>query len=213
MRNGSIWSDEVFENLISRPHILNLRSRNQASESPQLRVTRVFFSLLNISQLRRPSGSNFHMFVSFMHMWRNIKWEDWSLTITKSVGLWQFPIVSSVFKCLSIWKLNIFFICWAFWTVCISYGCSHVGSVVSAPVFPPLWTLFRSPDWGHQEEMWIGLFQSLPECVGFPYQGFPPTSQNFLHFLHFLIYNNLVWCFNFGWLVDFIIQIQIWKRS
>ena len=59
-----------------------LRSRNLASESTQLRVTRFFF-LSFISQLRRPI-ENFHRVL------RYTKWENWSLTIfTNSV---HFPL-------------------------------------------------------------------------------------------------------------------------
>ena len=51
MRNGSLWSNIVFEKEVIF-HELDLRSRNQASESTQLCLTRVFFPLI-ISQLRR----------------------------------------------------------------------------------------------------------------------------------------------------------------
>ena len=50
-------------NLISRPQIQNLRFRNQASESTQLRVTRVFFPSQLSHNTDNQSSSNFHSFV------------------------------------------------------------------------------------------------------------------------------------------------------
>ena len=69
----------------SNEFVSNLRSRNEASESTQLRTTMVFFSFIIISQFRRPIVLKFSHVRYFMHMLRYTKWEDWSFTITKGV--------------------------------------------------------------------------------------------------------------------------------
>ena len=95
MRNGSLWSNVVSEKEVTfyefdfETSDLNLRSQNQASESTQLRVTRVFFlSLLSCNFYDRLS-SNFHRFVILYLCWD---------TPTVKTSLWQLPIVSSAFK-------------------------------------------------------------------------------------------------------------------
>ena len=82
VRNGSLRSIVVFRerSKFSRVwfwglRIRFLRSRSQTCESTQLRVTRVFFSLIIISQLQTFTGLLFYA----------LCWEDWSLTITTSV--------------------------------------------------------------------------------------------------------------------------------
>ena len=74
--------------MISRPQILNLRSRNQASKSTWLRVTRVFFF---ISQLRRPMSSNLHRFVILCICWD---------TPSEKTGLWQTKtVIGTILMC------------------------------------------------------------------------------------------------------------------
>ena len=74
--------------MISRPQIKKLRSRNQASGSTQLRVTRMFF--LSLSRIFDDHlSSNFHRFVILCICWD---------TPSEKTGLWQLPIVSNVFK-------------------------------------------------------------------------------------------------------------------
>ena len=96
MRNGSLWSDIVFENEVifhefdfETLQIKNLRSRNQASESTQLRVTRVFFLSLISRNFDDQLSSNFHRFTILCICWH---------TLSEKTGLWQLPIVSRVFK-------------------------------------------------------------------------------------------------------------------
>ena len=64
-------------------------SRNQASESAQLRV--FFLSLLS-RNFEDQLSSNFHSY--FMHLLRYTMWEEWSLTITK--GRCPVPLSSSM---------------------------------------------------------------------------------------------------------------------
>ena len=94
MRNGSLWSNAVFEKEVIfyefdfKTSELDFEVPNQASENTQLCVTRVFFlSLLHISQLWRPNEFKFSQICYFMQeAYVAIHQErDWSLTITNSV--------------------------------------------------------------------------------------------------------------------------------
>ena len=74
-----------------RPHWDLMRSRNQASESTQLRVTRVFFLSLLSRNFEHQLSSSFHRFVILCRCWD---------TPSEKTGLWQqhVPIMSSVSK-------------------------------------------------------------------------------------------------------------------
>ena len=99
VRDGSLWRNVErssfplkYLDLISRPQNQIWRSRNQASESTQLLVIKVFFSFIYIiSQLRRPIEFKFSQVCYLRIVLGHTKWEDWSLTIT------------SVFKCWWCW--------------------------------------------------------------------------------------------------------------
>ena len=101
VRNGSLWSSVVFEKEVNFPEFdfkTSDLSRNQPSKFTQLRVTReTVFSFVIISQLRRPIELNFSQVCYFVHM----------LRYSEKTGLWQLPIVSSVFyrrPLHNIWK-------------------------------------------------------------------------------------------------------------
>ena len=64
-------------------------SRNQASESTQLRVSRVFFLSLLSHNCDDRLRSHYHRFVILCICWD---------TPSEKPGLWQLPIVSTVFK-------------------------------------------------------------------------------------------------------------------
>ena len=66
-----------------------MRSRNQASESTQLRVTMVFFLLLLSRNFDNQLISKFHRFVILCICWD---------TPSEKTCLWQLPIVSRVLK-------------------------------------------------------------------------------------------------------------------
>ncbi len=62
----------------------------------------------------------------------------------------------------------------------------EVGSVSFVPRLSPLWTPVRIPT--SEQSLACGLgFQSLPDCLGFPHFGFPPTSKT-EHFFSFPIH-------------------------
>ena len=66
-----------------------MRSRNQPSKCTQLRVTRVFFLSLVSPIFNDRLSSNFHRFVILCICWD---------TPSEKTGVWQLPIVSSVFE-------------------------------------------------------------------------------------------------------------------
>ena len=86
VRNGSLWSNVNW--------FLDLRFWNWDLEIKHLKAHNFAwqgcFSVIIISQLRRPIlSSNFHRFVIVCLCWD---------TLSERNGLWQLPIVSSVFK-------------------------------------------------------------------------------------------------------------------
>ena len=94
VRNGSLWNYIVFEKeeIFHKFDFANSDLEFEVSKSTILTHTtscEYFFFFIIISQLRRPLSSNFHRFVILC-----ICWDTWS----EQTGLWQLPIVSSVFK-------------------------------------------------------------------------------------------------------------------
>ena len=78
-----------------------MRSRNQPSKRTQLRVTRVFFLSLLSRNFDDQLGLIFHSY--FMHLLRDTKCEDWSLTTTSSVHCLKSELYSLVQKDLKIY--------------------------------------------------------------------------------------------------------------
>ena len=95
MRNGSLWSNVVFEKgVIFHEFDFETSELDEVSKSTCIwkhttSCDKVFFFFNIISQLRRPLSSNFHRFV--------ILWICWD-TLSEKTGLWQLPIVSTVFN-------------------------------------------------------------------------------------------------------------------
>ena len=83
--------------MISRPHIKNLRSRNQPSKRSQLLVTRMFFLSLLSRTFDDRLSSNFHRFVILCICWD---------TPTVKASLWQLPIVPTAFNQLGLIQLK-----------------------------------------------------------------------------------------------------------
>ena len=89
VRNEPLWSnvdfeEEVISHLniwISRPQNLILRYRNQAAESTQLRMSRVFFLPLVSRNFDAQLSSKFHRFVVLCICWD---------TPCEKTGLWQY---------------------------------------------------------------------------------------------------------------------------
>ena len=96
MRNGSLWSAIVFEKEVIF-HEFDFEnsdlefevSKSSIYESTQLRVTNVFFSFIIISQLRRPIIE-----LKFSQVCIFMRWD----TLSEKTGLWQLPIVYTVFN-------------------------------------------------------------------------------------------------------------------
>ena len=91
MRNGSLWSNVVFEKEVIF-HEFDFETSDlefEVSKSSiwkhQTSCDKGVSSFIIISQLRRPIELKFSQVCYFMHMLRYTKWEDWSLTITNSV--------------------------------------------------------------------------------------------------------------------------------
>ena len=94
MRNGSLWSDRVFEKEVffhefdfGTSSLALIRSRSQTSESTPTCEKGVFY-YIHICQLRQPIELKFSQVCYFMHT------KD---TPSEETGLWQLPIVSTVF--------------------------------------------------------------------------------------------------------------------
>ena len=94
VRNGSLWSDIVFEKEVSVREF-GFKTSDLEFEVSKSSIWKhtlcdtVFFSSIIIWQLWRPIELKFSQVCYSMHFLRYIKWEDWS---------WQLPIVSSVFR-------------------------------------------------------------------------------------------------------------------
>ena len=91
MRNGSLWSNVVFEKEVIF-HEFDFETSDlefEVSKSSIWKHTtscdKGVFSFIIISQLRQPIELKFSQVCYFMHMLRYTKWEDWSLTVTNSV--------------------------------------------------------------------------------------------------------------------------------
>ena len=92
VRNGSLWSDIVFEKEVIF-HEFDFETSNlefEVSKSSIWKHTtscdKGVFSFIIVSQLRRPIELNISQVGYFMYiMLRYTKCEDWSLTITNSV--------------------------------------------------------------------------------------------------------------------------------
>ena len=96
MRNGSLWSDKVFEKEVIFPEfdIETSDLEFEVSKSSEWKQTTLFdkgvFSFIIISQLRRPIELKFSRVCYFMHYVE--KHQLWRLVFD------QLPIVSSVFN-------------------------------------------------------------------------------------------------------------------
>ena len=95
MRNGSLWSDVVFEKgvIFHEFHFETSSLEFEVSKSNiwkhRTLCDKGVFSFIIISQLRRPIELKISQVCYYMHMLRYSKWEDWSLTITNSVHVFK----------------------------------------------------------------------------------------------------------------------------
>ena len=114
-----------------RPQIQNLKSWNQAFESTQLRVTKVFFSSIIFSQLRLQIEFKLSQVCYFMH----------SVDINQARRLVfdKLPKVSSVIKCISLYQTqsqhsNTTCFCLRYFTVRFYYSIEKHKTVGPGPV-------------------------------------------------------------------------------
>ena len=124
VRNGSLWSNVVFEKqaifheLDFETSDLELRSRNQASASAQLYVTRVFFLSLLSRNFNDRLSSNFHRFVILCICWD---------TPNVKTSLWQLPN-ENLFT--THWFPYFILICM---TICNDFIVLHCGEINIVP--------------------------------------------------------------------------------
>ena len=95
MRNGSLWSDVIFEKEVIF-HEFDLETSDLEFEVTKSSIWKHttscdqgVFSNIIISQLWRPIELKFSQVCYFMHMLRYTKWEDWSLTITNTAHVFK----------------------------------------------------------------------------------------------------------------------------
>ena len=95
MRNGSLWSNVVFEKEVTFDELdfetsyLDLEVLKSSIWKHTTLCDKGVFSFIIMSQLRQPIDLKFSQVCYFIHMLRYIEWEDWSLTITNSVQCLQ----------------------------------------------------------------------------------------------------------------------------
>ena len=133
MRNSSLWSDAVFEKEVIF-HQFDFETSSLEFEVSKASIRKhttscdkgVFSFIIILQTLADRLSSNFHRFVILCICWE---------TPSKKTGLWQLPIVSTVFKQTSIppsfvEHSSVFhsseipspLLCWPFWRQCTVLG-------------------------------------------------------------------------------------------